>query len=350
MGKSYRQTVLLFILIAVVSVAYVYRTTISIFECSTNEYISDTRQSGIDSSQYKASSYELAKYESLGFFDDIDDVTWGRHQRRARNEPIYFKPERPTQSIEDPARWLLFNVDPMFACPNIRRVGGRGDGPKWTCDPHRLIEKPDCLIYSVGSRGVYRFEDGIINILRENYMQSATTATTTTIVNGWFPNCEIHVFDPNPMYKRDNDPIQRNIHYHAIGLKSSYQSFDYGPFPKSFEFLSLQDIQQRLGHTDRRIDIFKIDCEGCEWSTYLDWLQPSVDIRQILIETHSIPTESAINVFFDRFFDMGFVPFSKEANSHPMAKPTGQLFEWGFIKLHPNFLRRKRNLMNITFL
>jgi Methyltransferase domain len=324
-----------FLLIAVFFIIYIYRVNRSFLLCLTND---TTKKSTIPSNQ-------LANYESFGYFDDIDDTTWKRHQDRARNEPTYFNPQQPYQRTTEPALWLLSNVDPMFACPNIRRVGGRGDGPKWTCDPHRLAEKPDCLIYSVGSRGVYRFEDGIINILKANTKQSDVSTTTE---NEWLPNCEIHVFDPNPSYGRANDPIKKNIHYHAIGLKSSYEPFDYGPFPKTFEFLSFQDIQKRLGHENRRIDVFKIDCEGCEWLTYLDWLQPNVDIRQILMETHFI--KGSASEFFDRFFDLGYLPYSKEANTHPQLKYPGQLFEWGFIKLHPNFLRRKSNLMNFTFL
>ena len=153
------------------------------------------------------------------------------------------------------------------------------------------------------------------------------------------------MFDPDPGYVRDGDGTNNNIHYHAIGLKSSYEPFEFEKFPetfKAFEFLSFQDIQKRLGHENRRVDIFKIDCEGCELSSYKDWLRPDVDIRQILIETHGIRTEP--NAFFDRFFDMGYVLFSKEANTHPDAPPR-VLFEWGFVKLHPNFLRRSTSLV-----
>ena len=75
-----------------------------------------------------------------------------------------------------------------------------------------------------------------------------------------------------------------------------------------------------------------------------DWLNPLVvDIRQILIETYNINklrTYVTASEFFDQFLDQGFVPFSKEANTHPKAKPAGQLFEWGFVRLHLDFLRR----------
>ena len=292
--------------------------------------------------------FELAKFESLGYFDDIDEMTWNRHQQRVRQESLYYDPSSPNRfGKADPAKWLLVNVDPLFACPNIRRVGGRGDGPKWVCDPHRLVHQLDCLIYSIGSRGIYHFEDGMVSVLEANDPRRKMNAKEGRETSKYPPNCEIHVFDPSPEFARANDVERNNIHYHAIGLKSSYVPFQFGPFPTSYEFLTLPEIRQRLGHENRRIDIFKIDCEGCEWSTYQDWLHPDIDIRQILIETHSIPIKP--DLFFDRFLDMGFVPFSKEANTHPGAKPHGTFFEWGFIKLHTNFLRRTTNLMNVTF-
>lgn len=281
------------------------------------------------------SIYELAKHESFGFFDNIDNGTWQLHKNRAQREPIYYKPSDPNKGADRKPMWLLMNVDPMFTCPNLRRVGGRGDGPKWTCDPYRLGFQEDCLIYSVGSKGIYRFEDGIRSALEQPPVHLAE--------RDWFPNCEIHVFDPDPKYGRKDDPVNKNIHYHAWGLKSSYETFNHGSFPESFEFLSFPEIRQRLGHEHRRIDIFKIDCERCEYSTYKDWLDPSVDIRQVLIETHSILVPPA--PFFDRFFDLGFVPFSKEANTHPNAKPVLELFEWGWIRLHPDFLNRNTSLI-----
>ncbi len=33
------------------------------------------------------------------------------------------------------------NYNPIFSCPHVQRVGGVGDGAKWTCDPHRLRQK-----------------------------------------------------------------------------------------------------------------------------------------------------------------------------------------------------------------
>ena len=142
-----------------------------------------------------ADPYALARSESFGFFDTILESDWKLHQERFRSEPIF---KNASSSTTDPrerpevALWMLENVDPMFACPHIRRIGGRGDGPKWICDPHRLRNVRDCLVYSIGSAGKYQFEDGLI----------ASIGGT---------NCEIHVFDPSPKFAREGDAETNNM-------------------------------------------------------------------------------------------------------------------------------------------
>jgi Methyltransferase domain len=271
------------------------------------------------------SLYGLAYKQSLGYFDDITEVHWKLYQERAKNEPMYLHPN-PDPTKMETAAWLVQNVDPIFTCAHIRRVGGRGDGPKWTCDPHRLLKQPNCLVYSIGSSGDYAFEDGLVRTLGTH--------------------CEIHVFDPDPSYGRENDPEKKNIHYHPWGLKGENDT-DPGianAESKDLTFYSLPQIMEKLGHTGRRLDVFKIDCEGCEVTSSVDWLSETVDIRQILVETHFGLYTTNVTAFFERFLDRGFVPFSKEANTHPKAKPTGQLFEWGFLRLDRGFLGRNTDV------
>lgn len=273
----------------------------------------------VKSSEPLPVSYELAKKDSFGFFTDIDDKHWKRMQKASQREVLFRRPKSPEKDSEMGALWMLENVDPIFTCLHQRRIGGRGDGAKWVCDPHRLAEKEDCLIYSIGSAGQYQFEDGLISFLGK-------------------PHCEIHVFDPNRSYARNKDPEKKNIHYHNWGLRSSYR--ESPTFGNGYIFKSALDIVRDLGHEGRRIDIFKIDCEGCEWTTYKDWLNSKLDIRQILIETHiSTHREDVpVNRFFREFVERGFLPFSKEANTHPNARPVGTLFEYGFVRLNPDFL------------
>jgi hypothetical protein len=83
----------------------------------------------------------------------------------------------------------------FFSCPRLDKVGGLGDGPKWTCDIDRVgtqaarrkqadpdptspPDKKHCLMYSVGSNGDYQWEDAVQETLKST------------------GGCEIHIFDP----------------------------------------------------------------------------------------------------------------------------------------------------------
>jgi hypothetical protein len=82
--------------------------------------------------------FQLAYNQSYGFFDDISSAHWNLHQQRARSQQNHADPNHPNgrgHMAKLPAMFYMNNCDPLFACPHIRRLGGPGDGPKWTCDP-----------------------------------------------------------------------------------------------------------------------------------------------------------------------------------------------------------------------
>ena len=143
-------------------------------------------------------------------------------------------------------------------------------------------------------------------------------------------------------YSRSDLPA--NVHYHQWGLKSSYD-LDYAPsLYKNInpdEMLTFQETLNRLGHENRVIDIWKLDCEKCEWSSYKDWI--GGNIRQIIIEVHGVPSplgpndahHRAMNVsdFFDAFQNNGFALYFKEPNVYVR----GNCVELGYIKLRSDF-------------
>ncbi len=104
----------------------------------------------------------------------------------------------------------------------------------------------------------------------------------------------------------------------------------------STKYMSLSQTMKMLGHTDRVLDILKIDCEGCEWNTFTDWIgERSVPSpRQVLIEVHRSPAPFARN-FFDEMKKHGYIIFHKEPNLP--GCPRGDCIEYGFLKLHLDF-------------
>lgn len=205
--------------------------------------------------------------------------------------------------------WNGENFQVEFHCPLAQRVptDSQADGPKWICDPHR-IKRPDCLIYSVGSNGKAEFEQGVKDHIGDH--------------------CEIHTFDMKTYNKRNGHfakALEGISTFHDWGLGNE---MDMKRDNKRFK--TLDQTMHMLGHTGRTIDIFKIDCEWCEWSTYKDWIKQ--DIRQILVETHNAPMPQARDFFYE-LHDAGFVIFSKEANYQNGAGGV----EFGFLKLSTAF-------------
>jgi len=165
-----------------------------------------------------------------------------------------------------------------------------------------LIELRKTSVYSVGSDNDFSFEEGV-----------------------WLdvsPECEIHTFDPTIGEEPSNLPAG-NIHFHPWGLAAQ----DNGTSK------TLPSIVEELGHTAREIDVFKIDCEGCEWETYKGWFDGTTTIRQIHIELHG-GTEEEPPVSAQSFMlflkSKGYVIFHKEPN---IQFSGGSCVEYAFLLL-----------------
>lgn len=270
-----------------------------------------------------ASLVNKAFKQSFGLMDDISDKMWTLFQTKYKQSSLYANPKNPLKGVENEKQWLKVNLIPNFNCPHVERVGS-GEGRKFICYPHRVVRKErndECLVYSIGCAGDFYFEDAI----------SAKYGN----------KCEVHVFDP-ANWEREGDAKNRNIHYHAWGLQSTYDNVSKSvvwPKGRGGTFKTFQETIEILGHKDRVIDLFKIDCEGCEWSTYKDWI--GIGFRQILMEIHGVPQpnggkgrwyQSAMDAskFFQDFQDNGYVLFNKDPNNDLAV-------ELSFLKLDKDF-------------
>jgi hypothetical protein len=174
--------------------------------------------------------------------------------------------------------------------------------------------KRKCLIYSVGSQGDFSFETGLYDIFSLENSPSS---------------CEIHVFDPKDYSASVPNDIKSMVQFHPWGI--------VGETSVSANFKSLKETVEILGHKGATIDIFKIDCEKCEWETFVDWFSVGLDMRQILVEVHGTPDNA--NEFFETMQDMGYVTFHKEPNT---KYSFGNCVEYAFLKLDAMFFRSKR--------
>ena len=131
--------------------------------------------------------------------------------------------------------------------------------------------------------------------------------------------CEIHTFDFGNYAK--GAAKAGGVQYHRVGV-----GLDDPP-----KFKSIRTLVKELGHENRVIDIFKIDCEGCEWTTAQHWFEANVTLRQILVELHGSDVQNTPK-FFDLMYENNYVIFHKEPNiAYPGA------IEYAFLKLSPEF-------------
>ena len=155
-------------------------------------------------------------------------------------------------------------------------MGKRGVSParrfKWlSCG----LVPPDCLVVSVGIGMEWDFE-----------VQAAARG------------CEVHALDPTMALREAHTSMAAifserypRLHFHFLGLSSErlgqtseFFGTDLGPVQP------LDAMLRTIGVLGRRIDVLKIDCEGCEWSTftYLARRHPRLlcRVNQLNIELH----------------------------------------------------------------
>lgn len=199
-------------------------------------------------------------------------------------------------------------------------MGALGDGHKWICNPSRIAEQvlagKKCLIYSIGSNQRYDFEQAVLQSISKD--------------------CEIHTFDPAPQHDWRKNP---NFTYAAIMPRINYHQVCVGPnssIVRGARCKPMSQLVKELGHDGEVIDIFKIDCEGCEWASVDEWVAPGVEIRQINVELHSPkpPNPHKAHHFFQTLFKSGYVVHAKEPN---LLGCKGRCIEYALIKMAPSF-------------
>jgi hypothetical protein len=359
-SNSMKMTVTLCCTVMLMMVAYNIGATQSMvtkpvtsLNTETNSEIERTSTANSDLSEdtdTNTNDYKIASDQSFGFFDDIPSEQWKLYQQIVSEYKPHRDPEDPYKDSKggNTPAFYQTNYEPNFSCAFERRTGILGDGGKWVCDPHRLkrrmekelgmsasesnksVRKSDsasssekCLVYSVGSNGDFSFE----------------TALQHRLGNGKL--CEVHIFDMGDF--ESEMPRDLNMHYHRWGLKmhAAGKTSSKYPLRPGKQYYSLAETVKLLGHENHRaIDIFKIDCEGCEWKTFQDWLEPSIPmIQQILVETHNDPPAAV--PFFNELMNNGYVMFHKEPN---IQYGGGRCVEFGFLKLDKSFYDDVENL------
>ena len=172
---------------------------------------------------------QLSLTESFNYFC-VKDAEW------VRKRNILLDQSAQVQLSTDAgcAEYFQANFEPSFSCNFERRVGAIGDGGKWVCDPHRVLELVEleqraCVVLSIGSNNDFSFEADIHQALKGR--------------------CQIHTFDhtvavPTP---------PTYVTYHSLGVARQ----------SSGQLATLRQIISMVTEKGERVELLKIDVEGC---------------------------------------------------------------------------------------
>ncbi|XP_067664798.1 probable methyltransferase-like protein 24 [Haliotis asinina] len=157
---------------------------------------------------------------------------------------------------------------PEYKCSKIEMKGN------WhICNDGKFKVKPPCLVYSFGIWNDWSFDDAMGAL-----------------------GCEVHSFDPS--IGKTSFNRSKNVHFHDLGL-SGRDSDTYVPTKDiyvkkttTWKVRRLKTIMEMLGHTNRHLDILKIDIETSEWPAVKDIVASGLfsKVRQFAVEWHLFPT------------------------------------------------------------
>ncbi|XP_060078866.1 uncharacterized protein LOC132558337 [Ylistrum balloti] len=168
-----------------------------------------------------------------------------------------------TRSLRDLA--VVYNsllMSSQAHCKEVVRIGDVDDGGWDVCNGSEYRPLSPCIVYSFGIAGDWSFDDEISRIY----------------------GCEVHSFDPS-IGKVDHQRSNK-ISFHNLGLWGKPK----GKLRK-WNMMNLKEIIEMLGHTEKTIDIVKMDIEGSEWQAIPNMLATGVlkNVRQLFFEFHSDP-------------------------------------------------------------
>lgn len=147
-------------------------------------------------------------------------------------------------------------------------------GNWWDCNSYPYKAKTPCLVYSFGVGNDFRFDDAMATL-----------------------GCEVHSFDPSMKAREHVRKTGVNFYKIGIGNKDDDTFLPWNneytaTNPKTtWKIKTLSTIMSMLGHTNRSLDILKLDIEGYEWDVLGNILRENLipQIKQLEIEYHIFP-------------------------------------------------------------
>lgn len=147
----------------------------------------------------------------------------------------------------------------QILCKDVIRVGSLDDGGKEICVDKPYRPKAPCIVYSFGINFKFDFDEAVVDMF----------------------GCDVFAFDPS--MNKSTSKFSEHIWFYKWGLAGEDTVNNQG-----WQLKTLSTIRKELGHTNKTIDLLKIDVEGDEWHAIPQMISSGAldDVKQISMETH----------------------------------------------------------------
>ncbi|XP_069986661.1 probable methyltransferase-like protein 24 [Penaeus vannamei] len=200
-------------------------------------------------------------------------------------------------------KFVEYAENPQLKCPEMRYFGGEGprengpniaDGDKAVClSPRYDVTPGRCLVYSFGIADDWSFDDAMAEY-----------------------GCEVYSFDPT--IGLETHRRSERVHFYNVGLGGANHTEVIEGV--NVTILTLGQIIDMLGHTNKTIDYLKMDIEGSEILAFAQLASEQYRlsfVKQVGLEIH--PTQiyhEEIYTIMTMLDYLGFASFDARRNRH----------------------------------
>lgn len=230
--------------------------------------------------------------------EDFKDTPFIKELRK--NDTVTIPSEKTLETLsreELSALYHRYIENLQYFCRRRVRLGKIEDGGWDICDEQKFrprAEQQPCLVYSFGINYDFSFDEAAAQ----------------------YYGCEVHSFDPS---MDTEDFTKDRVHFHKLGISSRDEIST-----EQWTLLRYNTIRKRLGHTERKISVLKVDIEHYEWTVIPDILTTSdlTGTTNLVIEFHlemSSPEQDRPKYFLalkilKNLYDAGFRIFWTHQN------------------------------------
>ena len=172
----------------------------------------------------------------------------------------------------------------QIMCQQNIRVGNIKAGGWNVCQDLKYRPKYPCLAYSFGINTDWTFDEE----LTKTY------------------GCDVFSFDPS---------IERKDYRHSAKVWFSNLGINDKNIDKNWKLRNIDAVMRMLNHTNRKLDILKVDAERAEWPSLLQMFESGTlqKVGQLYLELHRKADYKKL-VVMKRLYDLGFRIFWTHKN------------------------------------